>query len=172
METLNAFPPRTADVENNPPVAASAERELNNEENASSSPPRLIPRDLPYYQSRNKVQVEHNFGLSLIWKLVRYDLFHVLLRLHLYESLFILLTVWTIFILFFAGVYVATDRQDPLVACGLGPAGSPISFYGAFAFSLETCTSIASCSVLLAYCYRSPLFLIDTIRYNCGLRTS
>jgi hypothetical protein len=100
----------------------------------------LVPRDLPYYQSRNKVQVEHNLGLGLVWKLVRYDLFHVLLRMQLYASMTILLTVWTLFIIFFAGLYVHADRLEPLVACGLGPAGSPISFYGAFSFSLETCT--------------------------------
>jgi hypothetical protein len=94
------------------------------------------------------MEVEHNLGLQLVWKLVRYDLFHVLLRMPLYQSAFLLFSLWTIFILFFAGIYVAIDRQDPLTPCGLGPVGSPIKFYGAFAFSLETCTFPEHSSIL------------------------
>jgi hypothetical protein len=94
------------------------------------------------------MEVEHNLGLQLVWKLVRYDLFHVLLRMPLYQSAFLLFSLWTVFILFFAGIYVAIDRQDPLTPCGLGPVGSPIKFYGAFAFSLETCTFPEHSSIL------------------------
>jgi hypothetical protein len=86
------------------------------------------------------MEVEHNFGLQLVWKLVRYDLFHVLLRMPLYQSAFLLFSLWTIFILLFAAIYVFIDNQDPFTPCGLGPVGNPIKFYGAFAFSLETCT--------------------------------
>lgn len=31
---------------------------------------------------------------------------------------------------------------DPNQACGLGEPGNPIKFYGAFAFSLETTTTV------------------------------
>ncbi len=34
------------------------------------------------------------------------------------------------------------DANDPTVECGLGTAGNPISFGPAFAFSLETCTTV------------------------------
>jgi len=57
-------------------------------------------------------------------------------------SLISLLLVWTLAIICFAGFYMAADRQDPSTDCGLGPPGRPIQFYGAFAFSLETCTTV------------------------------
>ena len=103
--------------------------------------PRLVRRDLPFEQSSTTVQVEHNQGWK-IYRLVRYDFFHFLLRRPTWKSIGFLLTVWTIVVLLFGGLYYAVDRQDPNVSCGLGRAGHPISFYGAFAFSLETCTTV------------------------------
>jgi hypothetical protein len=156
MEQLNSLSPIDADVESKPHVGSvSGPRRGIQEKIASSTPPRLIPRDLPYYQSRNKVQVDHNLGRQMIWTVIRFDFYHVLLRLPLYQSMAILLSVWTVFILLFAGIYVASDRHDPMVPCGLGPAGSPIPFYGAFAFSLETCTNSMPLEVDAAQCRRS-----------------
>ena len=103
--------------------------------------PRLVRRNLPFEQSRTTVQVEHNQGWK-IYRLVRYDFFHFLLRRPTWQSIGFLLTVWTVFILLFGGLYYAVDRQNPNVSCGLGRAGDPISFNGAFAFSLETCTTV------------------------------
>ncbi|KAL7511630.1 hypothetical protein ACHAXN_008579 [Cyclotella atomus] len=51
-------------------------------------------------------------------------------------------TIWTLFLLFFAGVYVLVDRKDPEIDCGLGKVPNPIHFSGAFAFSLETTTTV------------------------------
>ena len=45
-------------------------------------------------------------------------------------------------IIVFAAVYVAIDRNDLEVNCGLGTEGNPIEFGPAFAFSLETCTTV------------------------------
>jgi hypothetical protein len=47
-----------------------------------------------------------------------------------------------ILILLFGLIYTADDNIQPNQACGLGRAGSPTSFAGAFAFSLETCTTV------------------------------
>lgn len=77
-----------------------------------------------------------------IGKLIQHDWFHVLLRRPTWESLLFLLVIWTVAIIIFAGFYMAADRNDPAVNCGLGMAESPIEFHGAFAFSLETCTTV------------------------------
>eukprot|EP00522_Entomoneis_paludosa_P016587 CAMPEP_0172452828 /NCGR_PEP_ID=MMETSP1065-20121228/10367_1 /TAXON_ID=265537 /ORGANISM="Amphiprora paludosa, Strain CCMP125" /LENGTH=360 /DNA_ID=CAMNT_0013204949 /DNA_START=118 /DNA_END=1200 /DNA_ORIENTATION=+ len=45
-------------------------------------------------------------------------------------------------ILIFAGFYVWQDNQNPNKNCGLGEEGQPIAFGPAFAFSLETCTTV------------------------------
>ena len=74
----------------------------------------------------------------LVWK---YDWFHVLLRQPTWLSLLALIGVWTAMILVFAGVYVAVDKKDTH-GCGLGADGDPIEFGPAFAFSLETCTTV------------------------------
>jgi hypothetical protein len=60
----------------------------------------------------------------------------------LYQSLFLLLLSWTFVIIVFAGFYMAVNQRDPQINCGLGPSGNPIHFPGAFAFSLETCTTV------------------------------
>ena len=54
----------------------------------------------------------------------------------------LIVTLWTALIVIFDGLYCAMDRKDAEVRCGLGPAGDPISFHGAFAFSLETATMV------------------------------
>ncbi len=44
--------------------------------------------------------------------------------------------------IFFAGLYYGMDLKHMEISCGLGPAGGPISFHGAFAFSLKTTTTV------------------------------
>ena len=105
------------------------------------SNPRFIERNRPFGQSRNRVNVKHNHGIK-IYTLLRHDWFHVLLRRPAWQSVSMLLTTWTVFIIIFASLYVWVDNQNPQLDCGLGPAGSPIEFAGAFAFSLETCTTV------------------------------
>lgn len=46
-------------------------------------------------------------------------------------------------IILFGAAYVGIDHYDPTVNCGLNPEeGIPINFGSAFAFSLETCTTV------------------------------
>lgn len=103
--------------------------------------PRLVKRDLPFKQSKNKLRVGHDHGWKIYW-LLRYDWFHAFLRLPTTFSLVSLLALWTSMIILFAGIYVGVDRQSPAVSCGLGDANDPIKFGAAFAFSLETCTTV------------------------------
>ncbi len=68
--------------------------------------------------------------------------FHVFLRLRTKISVLLLVALWTALIVIIADLYCAVDRKDAEVRCGLGPAGDPISFHGAFTFSLETATTV------------------------------
>jgi hypothetical protein len=103
--------------------------------------PRLVCRNLPYAQSRNRIRVKHNYGFYKISKLIQYDWFHVLLRVPTAQSLFSLLSIWTLALVVWAGMYVWVDRSNPSTECGLGSGGNSISFRGAFAFSLQTSTT-------------------------------
>jgi hypothetical protein len=118
------------------------ERSVTTSFRGSTQPPRYVQRNLPDHQSRNMVGVTHNQGWR-IGKLVRHDLFHFLLRLKLFETLPLLLLIWSLAILIFAGLYFAADRA---VAgnnvCSLFGAAGPITYQGAFAFSLQTCTTV------------------------------
>jgi hypothetical protein len=108
----------------------------------TAQPPRYVHRNLPDHQSRNMVAVIHNQGWR-IGKLVRHDLFHFLLRRKLYVTLPFLLLIWTLVILTFAGLYFAADRKiEGNNVCSLFGAAGPITFQGAFAFSLQTCTTV------------------------------
>jgi hypothetical protein len=101
---------------------------------------RLVRRDLPFSQSRNRVHVGHNHGWKIL-RLLRHDWFHVILRYPPGLSLLVLLSLWTCFVIFFAYLYVKVDSRDPNVDCGLGVVGDPINFGQAFSFSLETTTT-------------------------------
>jgi len=116
---------------------------------------RLIVRDLPFHQSSNSLRVRHQMskeytkrsglksagGLSFFHWYIE-DWFHVLLRLRTIVSSFMFVVVWTSLLLFFAAIYVLIDSREPDVACGLGKIGVPIGYYGAFAFALETTTTV------------------------------
>ena len=104
--------------------------------------PRLVNRDLPFHQSKNRLTVVNEKHHSHIWGLLMRDWFHVLLRLPAWFSTLMLLCVWTLVILIFAYVYTAIDQQFVNTDCGLGEPGNPISWGAAFAFSLETCTTV------------------------------
>ena len=103
--------------------------------------PRLVLRNLPYSQSHNNMQVRHNYTAMKIYKLIQHDWFHVLLRFPTIKSLFMLISIWTVFLVIWAGCYVWVDNSNVGVDCGLGPNGQSISFRGAFAFSLQTTTT-------------------------------
>jgi hypothetical protein len=110
--------------------------------------PRLVLRNLPYSQSQNRIQVKHNYNFIKIYKLIIHDWFHVLLRFPTVQSLSVLIFIWTLCLVIWAGMYVWIDRSSTGVECGLGPNGTSISFRGAFAFSLQTSTT----GMLLCYC--------------------
>ena len=101
---------------------------------------RLVRRGLPFSQSRNRVNVHNNHGLK-IFQLIRHDWFHVILRYPTGLCLLLLLSIWTLVVIGFAGIYVAVDNRQPAVDCGLGKIGSPIQFGQSFAFALETATT-------------------------------
>jgi hypothetical protein len=104
--------------------------------------PRLIARNLPYHQSRNKMAVQSVKNHSHVYPLLLLDWFHVFLRLPTYFSVTLLLSIWTLFILIFAGIYVGIDTSNIDLDCGLGSPGTPLAWGTAFAFSLETCTTV------------------------------
>jgi len=106
--------------------------------------PRLIQRNLPFKQSKNKVNVINRYGKHkhLHGMLFLHDWFHVFLRWPTTLSVFFLIVLWTVVILIFAVIYMKIDRRVPSVDCGLYEVGVPISFRAAFAFSLETCTTV------------------------------
>ena len=105
-------------------------------------PPRLVHRDRAFFQSSNKLRVQHNQG-NKIMKLLKHNWFHSFLRWPTRHSLGLLMAFWTSVIFFFALLYVWYDHSNSLGDCRLGEdADTPISFAGAFAFSLETCTTV------------------------------
>lgn len=104
--------------------------------------PRLVLRNRAFHQSSHKVHIRHNKGAS-IYKLLRFNWFHVLLRWPTKFSLTLLMAIWTGAILLFAGIYVLYDSTNLSNKCGLGGTeGENIHFAGAFALSLETCTTV------------------------------
>ena len=113
------------------------------EEASASYLPRLVLRNRPFGQSNNKIHIAHNQGWK-IFHLLKHNWFHWFLRWPTSRSLLMLMSIWTGAILFFAGLYVWQDNRDSRVACGLGAEGSPIKWAGAFAFSLETCTTVGT----------------------------
>jgi len=111
--------------------------------------PRLVLRNRPFGQSANKVHIEHNQGLR-IYSLLKHNWFHTMLRWPTSRSLGILMGTWTGMILLFATLYVWQDSVNSKSDCGLGPDNEPISFGPAFAFSLETCTTVGRFAVCCA----------------------
>jgi hypothetical protein len=107
-----------------------------------SSKHRLVRRNLPFFQSKNSLRVANQHSEMRLFYLLARDWFHVVLRMNLVLSLFVLLSLWTLLIILFAGIYMRIDRRRPHEDCGLGPPGYPIQFAPAFAFSLETCTTV------------------------------
>lgn len=110
--------------------------------NTTKAFPRLVQRNLPFFQSKNKVSVIHNKGVQiapLLWN----DWFHVFLRLPSKYSLLMLLSAWTGAVLLFAGIYMAYDKLNDQETCRLGISPEePLEFGAAFAFSVETCTTV------------------------------
>lgn len=106
--------------------------------------PRLVHRNLPFKQSRQEIAVENktDFRSFKVQRILSQDWYHVFLRQSAWFSICLLLIIWTFFIIIFALIYQKIDRDTTIEMCRLGPKGQPIDFSGAFAFSLETCTTV------------------------------
>jgi hypothetical protein len=130
--------------------------------------PRLVNRDLAYHQSKNTISIANERHHEHVWPLLMRDWFHVLLRTNVLISLTGLLMIWSGTILLFALVYVKIDENTNNLDCGLGEAGMPIPWATAFAFSLETCTTVGCKyvrSVVRSFCLdaRSVRFQLGNI---------
>ena len=141
-------------------VVTGTNNGANNGDDEDNNVPRLVLRNLPYAQSHNHIQVRHNYTAMKIYKLIQHDWFHVLLRFPTSRSLFFLISTWTLFLVIWAGCYVWVDRSNTGVECGLGPNGNSISFRGAFAFSLQTCTTGMYSTYSFAVFYMDSIYSI------------
>lgn len=110
--------------------------------------PRLVRRDLPAFQSNNRFQVKQRLTREL-WLLLRHDWFHVVLNRRASTVVFTLLLIWTVMIIIFGAVYMRIDKTSDDDYCGMGNQGEAITFRAAFAFSLQTCTTVGTFIVVL-----------------------
>lgn len=105
--------------------------------------PRLVKRDLPHFQSSQTVAIFNRKGDNAAPLQYNYDWFHAFLRWETKKSIFLMICGWTLVNILFGILYRAIDAQDPSEDCGLSAIpGEVITFGGAFAFSLETCTTV------------------------------
>jgi len=104
--------------------------------------PRMVHRNMPFGQSKNDIAVTRAVTSvsPRLSGLLRHDWYHVILGWPTALSLLGLLVIWTLVIIIFALIYRHVDK--PLNNCGLGAKGETIGFSTAFAFSLETCTTV------------------------------
>ena len=99
---------------------------------------RLVRRDVAFHQSSGRIYM-HRSGHALDY-IARKDLFHVALSMPAAYLFVICVSTYTFVILCFAALYMLADH--PGVNCAIAPAGEWPTFYHAFAFSLETLTTI------------------------------
>lgn len=110
--------------------------------------PRLIQRNLPFEQSKNFVEIQNRerdrkITFDSAFKYVlSHNWFHLMLRWPTFLSISFLVLLWFVLIIIFAYIYVFVDKNAPNAQCGLGNPGETIGFSAAFAFSLETCTTV------------------------------
>lgn len=128
----------------------------------------MVDRNLPFHQSRNSMNVRNAYDRSLYQLLVN-DWFHALLRVHPCLSVNFLLSMWVLMILMFAAMYWYLDTVHyKAIDCGLGPReGITISFQGAFAFSLETCTTVGCTQCCCHHVFASRVITIVPLTH-CG----
>lgn len=99
---------------------------------------RLVRRDAPFFQSSGRIYMHRNH--HLLDRLALADPFHVGLSMPIWLLVMLCLVVYTLVMLVFSGLYILLD--NPSVHCGIAPEGVWPSFYQAFAFSMETMTTI------------------------------
>lgn len=102
---------------------------------------RLVRRDAPFHQSSGKIFMDRTAMRNKELNLIGLgDWFHVLLEGRSTYLVLLLITVYTVIIIIFAGIYMGIDGERS--ACGLAEPGTTLSFHTAFAFSVETMTTI------------------------------
>ena len=105
--------------------------------------PRLVNRNMPFHQSKNRIAVFNLNWKDKISKLLIKDWFHVLLRVHIVVAVFTLILIWTVAILVWAAIYQLSDNFGNLaVDCGLGKKNETLTFAASFAFAMETATTV------------------------------
>ena len=98
---------------------------------------RLLRRDAPFHQSNGHIYM-HRKGAST--RLALNDAFHVMLAMPWLLLTLLCVSMYTGLMVTFALFYMALDH--PGLNCGIGLAYEYPSFYHAFAFSMETMTTI------------------------------
>ena len=127
---------------------------------------RLIARDLPYHQSSNSLSVRHQTSRSNKLRFFHWyidDWFHVLLRFRTVASACLFVVLWTTVLIIFAAIYVHVDGKNPKENCGLSVAPNTIGFYGAFAFSLETATTVGKWFIIIKIKFHLPFYVESLI---------
>ena len=108
--------------------------------------PRLVHRNLAFDQSKQTIAIENktNYKALKLQRILFQDWYHVFLKYNTVHSVFCLLLIWTTVIIIFALIYMKIDArlEENNTHCGLGTEGATITFGPAFAFSLETCTTV------------------------------
>ena len=99
---------------------------------------RLLRRDAPFHQSGGHIYMHRRGGVGV--GLALQDFFHVALSMPILILFTGCLTLYTLVILLWAGLYSVLDH--PEVQCGIAPFGEHPQFYHAFFFSLETMATI------------------------------
>lgn len=97
--------------------------------------PRLIHRNEPFHQSKNRVSVKNRthgrlrqlFPFEVLF-MAKENWFHMFLRWRFIYSATLLMVFWFISMILFACLYVYADSMEPDRKCGLGEAGDPIRY--------------------------------------------
>ena len=95
--------------------------------------PRLIHRNEPFHQSKNRVAIKNRthgrlrqlFPFEVLF-MAKENWFHMFLRWRFIYSATLLMVFWFITMILFACLYVYADSIEPDRICGLGEAGDPI----------------------------------------------
>ena len=102
---------------------------------------RLVRRDAPFHQSSGTFYMGRS-GLRMpqLRKLMLSDWFHVVVSWPLWVLALATIVLYTAIIVIFAGFYMLIDGENS--DCGLANYNETLDFHKAFAFSIETMTTI------------------------------
>jgi hypothetical protein len=105
-----------------------------------AQPRRLVRRDSAFHQSSGKINMHRGLRAGQLLGLAQKDWYHVLLTMKSRSLLLVIVCTFTLVVVFYAFMFMLVD--DSLEGCGIAPKGQRASFYNAFAFALETLTTI------------------------------